>query len=138
MNGIITRNRFARILSLPISFPQTDLGSGKSVVIVSLTLAQHQRLEMRLLNINVVAVLTPGAVPAYLNHSLSLCSVGLYDSPMLTSPLAYAAYSTTTSTTNPFAPCVIESPGTYQVIVSNNTRNVDLAVTCAGAMKLYY
>jgi len=33
---------------------------------------------------------------------------------------------------------VIESPGTYDVLVSNNTSNLDLSVAVAGVLKLFY
>ena len=138
MNGIITTSRYARTLDLPISFAQTELRSGKAITITQIPLAQGQRLELRSLTIVLAAVLTPGVVPVYLNSFLHLCSVGLYRGPMLCSPLAHAVVSDGASTTNPFAPCVIETAGTYSIIVSNNTNNTDMAVIATGSAKIYF
>lgn len=138
MNGFVTTQRYARVLDLPLSFSQTELAAGKSVVLSRLPLALYQRLELRSLTISVVAILTPGVVPAFLNTAMSLCSVGLYRGTIITSPLAYTAFTNMTSTVNPFSTCVIETPGTYNVIVSNNTNNTDLAVLVTGSAKLYY
>lgn len=138
MNGFVTTKRYARVLNVPISFPQTDLGSGRAIIVSRIPLAINQRLEIRALAITLVSILTPGAIPNYLNTALQLCSVGVYESTIITSPLVYAAFFDQTSTSNPFSPCVIETPGNYTVIVSNNTSNVDMAVAATGSLKLYY
>lgn len=138
MNGFVTTNRFARVLNLPISFPQTDLGSGRAIIVCKIPLAINQRLEIRSLSISLVAILTPGIIPIYLNTAMQLCSVGVYESTMISSPLVYAAFFDQTSTSNPFSCCVIETPGIYNVIVSNNTSNTDMAVSATGSAKIYY
>jgi len=138
MNGFITSNRFARSLNLPLSFAQTELRSGKAVVISEIKLELHQRLELRTLTLAVIAVLTPGVIPVALNTALGLCSVGLYRGNMLTSPLGYTMFTNQTSTLNPFSPCIVETPGTYKVIVSNNTSNTDLSVTATGALRILF
>ena len=137
VNGFVTTARHARVTDLPLSFAQTELRAGKSIVISKLLLEMHQRLELRTLTISMVAVLTPGVIPVYLNTAMQACSVGLYRGTMITGPLAYAAFADQTATVNPFAPCVIESPGAYSVIVSNNTSNIDLAVAATGSIKFY-
>lgn len=138
MNGFITDKRLERILHWPISFPQTEVRRGIAISISKLSIGLHQRFELRSLTITLVSVLTPGVIPVYLNTALGLCSVGLYQNAMLTGPLAYASITDQTSTANPFSPCIVETPGTYDVIVSNNTNNVDLAITVTGAAKFYY
>lgn len=138
INGFVTTNRYARVINLPVSFSQTELGSGKNITILKLPLAINQRFELRSLTIAMIAILTPGQVAALLNTAMGLCSVGLYQSSMLCSPLAYAAFNDQTSTANPFSPCVIETPGTYSVIVSNNTSNIDLAVVVTGSVKFCF
>lgn len=138
MNGFVTTQRYARVIDLPLSFSQTELAAGKAVYLSRIPLALHQRLELRSLTLAVVAILTPGVVPTYLNTAMTLCSVGIYDGPMITCPLAYTGFTDQTSTTNPFSSCVIETPGTYSVIVSNNTSNTDLSVVVTGAAKIYY
>lgn len=138
LNGFITTNRFARILNLPISFAQTDLGAAKSIIIAQIPLAMHQRLELRSLTISLIAILTPGVIPNYHNTAMGACSVGLYQSTMISSPLAYAAITDNPCTANPFSPCIIQCPGTYSVIVSNNSSNLDMAVSATGVIKIYY
>lgn len=138
MNGLVTTNRYARTVDLPISFAQTELRAGKSITIAKITLAMHQRLELRSLSIALTTILTPEVLPVFLNTVMNLCSVGLYRGLMLTGPLAAASFSEQPTTTNIFSPCAIETPGTYNVIVSNNTSNIDMAVVATGAMKLYY
>ena len=138
MNGYLTTNRFPRIWSVPFNFGQTELKRGKNIVIGKFELAINQQFELRMLTINLVSILTPNAVPLYLNTAMELCSVGLYRGTMLTGPLAYAAFREQACSTNAFYRCVVASPGTYQFVVSNNTANVDLAVAATGAFKFYY
>jgi len=138
MNGFVTSARFDRVINLPLALPQTELRGGKAMTLVELALARHQRLELRSLSLTLLAVLTPGAVPVYLNTALGLCSVGFYRSDMLTAPLALVTYTDQAATVNPFSPCVVETPGNYLVIASNNTSNIDLAVCATGSLKLLY
>lgn len=136
-NGFITTQRFARIANLPISLPQTQLNAGMLIVAMKITLAMHQRLELRSLNCFLANILTPGAIPVYLNTAMGLCSVSVTRSLTVCSPIAYALVKDRSTTSNPFSTCVIETPGVYNVIVSNNTSNVDMAVTATGLFKLY-
>jgi hypothetical protein len=137
-NGLVTTNRYARIADMPISFPQTQLNAGTLIIITQIVLAMHQRLELRSLNCALDAILTPGVVPIYLNSAMGTCSVCVSRSLTVCSPLAYALVVDRSTTSNPFSPCVIETPGVYNVIVSNNTSNTDMAVTATGMFKLYY
>ena len=138
MNGFVTTNRLARVLDLPFSFPQTEIRSGKQIRIAVIPLALHQRLVVRSLTVMVVSILTPGVVPVYLNTAMSSVSAGLYRGTMITSPLVYAAFAEANATANLFSPCVVETPGTYTLTVSNNTSNTDFAVVVTGSAKIYY
>ena len=138
MNGFVNSVRRDRCVDLPISMAQTELRAGKTLSILQIKLALGQRLELRSLSIGMPAVLTPGLVPEYLNTAMSMCSVGLYRGTIITGPLAYTTSIGAVTTTNPFSPCVVESPGVYNVTVSNNTSNLNLSVVVAGAIKLYY
>lgn len=138
MNGFVTTNRYARVIDLPLTMSQTELAAGKQIFISRIPVALHQRLEIRSLTISVVTILTPGVVPEYLNTAMQLCSVGLYFGQMITSPLVYTAFTDEPSTTNPFSTCVVETPGTYNLIVSNNTNNTDLSVVVTGCAKFYF
>lgn len=138
MNGFVTTNRFDRVLDLPITFAQTELRSAKAIYLAKFVVSRNTRIEIRSLTLTVAAILTPDIVPLYLNTAMELCSVGVYRGIMVTGPLAYAAFKESTAMTNPFSPCVIETPGTYNVIVSNNTSNTDLSVVATGSIKLYY
>lgn len=138
MNGIVTTQRHARAVDLPFSFPQTEVRAGGQLVVAVIPLALHQRLVVRSLTLSVVSILTPGATPSYLNTAMHLCSVGLYRGTMITCPLVYSAFSEATTTSNPFSPCAVETPGTYRLVLSNNTDNVDLSVAATGSAKLYF
>lgn len=138
MNGYVTDARAARIVNLPVALAQTELRAGKTLVVATVQLGLGQRLELRTLTLGLLAVLTPGAVPAYLNSALGLCSAGLYRGTMITSPLAVTQSLGNTTTVNPFSPCVVATPGTYSVIVSNNTNNTDLSVSVTGTIKLFF
>ena len=137
MNGYVTTSRYARCLDLPVCLPQTELRAAKRLQIFTIQLRHGQRLELRSLTMSLLSVLTPGAVPTYLNAALSTCSVGLYAGNMITSPLAYTGTYGGATTVNPFSTCVVETPGTYGIIVSNNTANTDLSVAVTGSIKLF-
>jgi len=97
-----------------------------------------QIFELRALNLHVLKVLTPGVTPEYVNRSLGLASLGVYEGPMLTGALALVKGSQVGVTQfNPWMVRRFVSPGTYTVLISNNTRNVDLSVSAMGALKLY-
>jgi len=138
MNGLITSVRYNRVVNLPISLAQTELRAAQTMQIATFALSVGQRLELRLLTISLINVLTPAVTPNIINTSMGLCSVGFYRGTMICSPLAFATITDQNSTVNPFAKCVVEGPGTYTVIVSNNTDNTDLAVTATGSAKLYF
>jgi|PlaIllAssembly_1097288.scaffolds.fasta_scaffold15854_3 hypothetical protein len=138
MNGYVTTNRFPRIWDVPFNFGQTEVRRGKNLVIAAFELAVNQRIELRDMTVALITILTPNAVPIYLNTAMELCSAGLYRGTMLTGPIAYAAFTEQAVSVNAFYRCVIASPGTYQFIVSNNTSNVDLSVAVSGSFKFYY
>ena len=138
MTGFVTTNRYARCVDMPLCLAQTELRAGKVITLARIVLTLGQRLELRMLALSQLAVLTPGTDPLYLNAALGMCSAGLYNNTMITSPLGYTYSSGGTTTSNPYDVCVIESPGTYDVLVSNNTSNLDLSVAVAGVLKLYF
>lgn len=138
MTGFVSSQRFSRVVNLPVGLAQTELRAGKTLIVATVQLARFQRLELRSLTLGLCAVLTPGAVPVYINSALGLCSVGLYRGVMVTAPLALTYSLGSTTTVNPFSNCVVETPGTYSVIVSNNTNNTDVSVAVTGALKLFF
>ena len=137
MNGFVTATRYARCASVPVSAAQTELRAGKTLLVTRVRLERGQRLELRSLNLALLAVLNPDSTPVFLNSALGLCSVGLYHGTMISSPLAYTFSQGGATSTNPFSPCVVETPGTYDIILSNNTSNTDLSVAATGVLKLY-
>ena len=138
MTGFITRTRRANVLDLPISMAHTELRRGETLQIAQVQITLNQILELRALTLNVVRVLTFGAIPSYLNSAFGLCSVGLYFGPMISSPIAYVKITTNgAALMNPYARKIIRSPGIYNVIVANNTNNMDIAVCATGSMKFY-
>ena len=134
----VTPNIFGRILTIPVSLAQTELRRGKDIQIMQFDLKLGQIFELRALNLHVLKVLTPGVTPEYVNRSLGLASLGVYEGPMLTGALALVKGSQVGVTQfNPWMVRRFVSPGTYTVLISNNTRNVDLSVSAMGALKLY-
>jgi hypothetical protein len=134
----VTPNIFSRILSIPVSLPQTELRRGKDIQIMQFNLLIGQVFELRALNLHLLKILTPGVTPDYVNRSLGLASLGIYEGPMLTSALAIVKGTQVgIAQFNPWMTRRFVSPGTYTVILSNNTRNVDISVAALGALKLY-
>ena len=138
MTGYVTDKQYARCANVPLSAAQTELRAAKTLMLASVTLAHGERLELRGLTLSLISVLNPAITPKYLNSDLGLCSVGIYNTTMISSPLAYTLSHGNTTITNPFSNCVIATPGVYQVILSNNTSNVDLSVAATGSLKHYY
>ena len=139
MSAWVTPNYSTRVLELPLNLSQTELRRNKSIVVARIFLARDQRLELRVLNLAVMGILTPGVIHVYANSPMGLCSVGFYRGQTACSPLDCAiALDQTPVAINPFAACVVETPGTYSVIVCNNTSNIDLSVTVTGLLKFSY
>ena len=139
MNGFVTQLRFNRITHLPISFAQTELRAGKTIIVAAFNLLIGQRMEIRSLTLNLMRVLTNGAVPASRYTAYKTCIIGLYRGVTDCSPLAFAAVdSMGTTGMNCFRRVIIEAPGDYRIAVRNNTLNVDLSVAATGAVKIYY
>lgn len=135
----LTLNRFNRILNIPISLAQTELRRSKSLQVTQWVLEVGQRLNLKLLTIQVVKILTPGPLPGYTNTALGTASIGLYLGTSITSPLAWASTNTVgSSICNPFSSHIVATPGLYTVIVSNNTNNLDLSVAATGSMRIYF
>ena len=134
----ITPSLFARVVSLPISLPQTELRRGKSIHISSVVLADDQILALKSLNLHLLKILTPGVVPVYASKVMGVVSVGIYDSPMLCScGCLVRGYQVGVTQFNPWQTRLIYKPGTYKIVVSNNTTNVDVDVCVTGSIKLY-
>jgi hypothetical protein len=136
--GYVNPNRFSRIMSMPVALAQTELRRGKAIQIMQFNLAAGQMLELRCLNLHLLKILTPGIVPSYATRALGVVSVGLYLGPMLTSGAAIVrGYQIGVSQFNSFQARQLRSPGTYTVVVSNNTSNVDVSVAVTGTLKIY-
>lgn len=138
MSTYVSDARFANILTLPISLPQTELRRGGSIQAAILPLNLGESFELRSLTLHLLKILTPGVLPVLNNTSLGLLSVGVYLTPMLTGSAAIAFINSPGAVTyNPSAPARYSSPGLYRVIVSNNCSNLDLSVIVAGSVKLF-
>jgi hypothetical protein len=134
----VTPAIFSRSLALPIALAQTELRRGKQVQIMQFNLQAGQLLELRCLNLHLIKVLTPGVIPQYVNRSLGLCSVGVYEGTMLTGAGALVkGLQVGVSQFNQWQVRRFISPGTYQVVVSNNAQNIDLSVAVTGTLKVY-
>jgi len=134
----VTDRRFARVVNVPASLPETELRRGKSIQIAQWRLELGQKLVLKSLCVHVVRVLTPGRLPAYANTALGTASVGLYLDGALTSPIAFARTEVVGAVSvYPYAAHTAVTPGLYTVVVSNNTTNIDLSVCVAGVFRVY-
>lgn len=133
----LTSPQFERILSVPISLPQTELRRGKHLEICHWHLRQGEKLVLRSLTLHVVKILTPGEVPQLTTTALGTASVGLYAQAVGTIPITYVSVPTAGSASlNPFALVRVTAPGSYLLGIVNHTSNLDLAVAVTGAFQL--
>ena len=135
----LTSNEFDRIQTLGIALPQTELRRQKTLQITTVFLNLGQRLEMASLNVHLIQILTPGVVPSVESTSLGLVSAGLYlGDGMMTGGLGIAAASAPgVSSIGPMQPVIVTAPGTYKLIVSNNSSNVDVSVVVTGSLRIF-
>lgn len=139
----ISTDRHAAIADVPICLPETALRRGSVVQIASFQLFRGQVAVVRLMDMNIVKVLTPGVVPDNINSSYGWCYAGVFAGAMVASPFITVA-SSAVGITGLHACCekVIASPGIYTVKVVNNTGKtaetaIDLAVCVTGVIKIY-
>ena len=133
----LTPTVFNKIVTFPASMPETEIRRGKSMLVGTYVVAPGQRLQLKSLHLNVCRILNPGNAFDLIN-SIGAVNVGLYQASLLTGALALVARNATgVSAFNMFKKCEAWSPGTYTVVVSNNTRNIDFSVCVTGAVKLF-
>lgn len=136
--GFITPTRFGRILDVPLNMAQTELRSGKAIQVAQIPLNLGERLVIRSIVLHIPRILTPGQEPLWHNEFLGFASVGVYFGKAISCPIAFAKVSAVgTSTVNPFAKHIFNTPGIYTVRVSNNTRNLDISAAVTGVAKIY-
>lgn len=139
----ITPERYAAIADIPICLPETALRRGNVLQIASFQISAGQRAVVRLIDMNIVKVLTPGIVTDNINSSYGWCYVGVFAGYMAASP--FIVVSSSTVGVSGLMPCcenIIASPGLYTVKVVNNTGRtaetaIDMAVCVTGVIKLY-
>jgi len=139
----ISTERYAAIADIPICLPETALRRGNVVQIASFKLEAGQRAVVRLIDLNIVKVLTPGIVPDIINSSFGWCYAGVFAGYMAASPFITVATSQVgISGLHSCCEKIIASPGFYTVKVVNNTGKtaaaaIDLAVVVTGVIKIY-
>lgn len=139
MTGYVTDQRLSRTLNLPISLPETELRAGKSILVCTLTLVDGQCMHINSLTLKIVQLLTVGVLPVKIYDAYGIASVGVYPSGSDATPIAYASSNDNTPyTSNPFCRHTIDGPGSYDVVVRNNTSNINLAVNATGTAKIHY
>lgn len=135
----LTTNQFDRIVTMPISLPQTELRRQRYLHVGVYPVALGQRLELRSLTLHLLKILTPG-VGAILDNTVSgLCSVGIVIGSMATSVIGQVSINGLgASTWTADQPVIITAPGTYRVVAFNNSSNIDVSLAVTGSMKLYH
>jgi len=139
----VTTQQHDRAGHVFVTLPQTELRRGNATQLARFDLVAGEAVELRYLVLNVLRILTPGAVPDYVNAGFGLATVGLYSGSMLCSPLV-AITSTTVGATmlNPALPRRVSTPGSYHVRLFNNTGRtvagaVDLSLVVTGALRIF-
>lgn len=139
----ISTERYRAIADVPICLPETAIRRGSVVQIASFELFRGQVAVVRLMDMNIIKVLTPGVVPDNINSSYGWCYAGVFAGAMAASPFICAA-SSAVGITGLHSCCekVIASPGIYTVKVVNNTGKtaataIDLSVCVTGVIKIY-
>ena len=139
----ISTDRYAAIADVPICLPETALRRGSVVQIASFQIFTGQVAIVRLMDMNILKVLTPGVVPDNINSSYGWCYAGVFAGAMAASPFICVA-SSSVGITGLQSSCekVIASPGIYTVKIVNNTGKtaetaIDLAVCVTGVIKIY-
>lgn len=150
MNSVyITPDRFDAIGDVGICLPQTELRRGSIIQIASFKLRPSQRAVVRVLNLTLLKVLTPGVIPDTVNSSFGVAAVGVYGPVntygglMVCSPIIKTVSAGLgVAFLNPYTDNTIVSPGIYVVNVFNNTGKsaaaaIDLSVAVTGQIKIY-
>jgi hypothetical protein len=147
MNGYITDTRLKRIINQPIALAQTELRRGSSLTIATISLGIGQYIEIRSLNLQIIKALTSGTLPVFDYNSdtnksgytaYGSCSVGLYLNKDTGCSLAcVSAYNNDVYTLNPYRKYMFSGISTYNVVVRNNTVNMDFSVVVTGCIKIY-
>lgn len=150
MNAVyITPDRFNDIGSLPISLPQTELRRGSIVQASVFNLAPAQIAVVRVFNLTVLKVLTPGVIPDIINSTFGIVGAGVYGpvnswgGHMACSPfIRVASNGLGTASLNPYVEYRVATPGVYVVAVFNNTGRasqfaLDVSVNLTGLIKFY-
>lgn len=139
----ITPQRYATIADLPICLPETALRRSDVITVASFRLSEGQRAVVRMMDLNIVKVLTPGVVPDIINSSYGWCYAGVFCGYMAASPfIAVATSAVGVRSLNSAYERVIASPGFYTVKIVNNTGRsaefaIDMSVCLTGVIKLY-
>lgn len=139
----VTTRQFDGASHLFLSLPQTELRRGNSVRLASFELVAGEAVELRYLVLNILRLLTPGAVPDEVNSGFGLATVGLYSGTMLSSPLvALSTVAVGAVMLNPAIPRRITTPGHYDVRLFNNTGRtvngaMDMSVVVTGALRIF-
>jgi hypothetical protein len=134
----ITDSQFDRIVTLPISLPETELRRQRSIRVATFPIALGQRLELRGLTVHLAKILTPGVVPSLDNTVLGLCSAGLIIGSMATSVMGNVfTNGLGAACWTADQPVIITAPGTYRLLAFNNSSNVDVSVVVTGSAKLF-
>ena len=137
--SLITVTHFDRSLVLPIALPQTELRASKSLQVATWRLALGQRIELRSLHLHLIKLLTPGVDPQLNNSTHGIVSVGIYASTMATSAIGVVlCIEPGVAALTGNDPVHITTPGDYNVVVSNNSINVDVSVAVTGAARFSY
>lgn len=138
--SLITEELYSRMVTIPISLPQTLIGPNSSLVVASVKLELGDVLRFRWLNMHLIQ--TSAALATRVNSSLGWSYAGLYAGVRhhlpTGVPLALIVSSTLgVRSTNAFAKRDFSSPDIYEVIVTNNVTDATIKVAVSGCLQLF-
>ena len=138
--SLITEELYSRMVTIPISLPQTILGPNSSLVVASVKLELGDVLRFRWMNMHLIQ--TSAALGTKVNSALGWGYAGIYAGVRhhlpTGIPLALIVSSTAgVRSTNPFAKRDFSSPDTYEVIVTNNVTDATVKVALSGCLQLF-
>jgi|SRR4051812_6497771 hypothetical protein len=139
----VTQTRLDGILDVSASIPQVELRRGSSIVLAQINLTEGQRLRLRWLSIRLLRLLN-NPTPVKICTGLGLVYAGIYGSGFdglsrpSGSPIVGVALNTPSyRALNPYHFRDFTSPDSYEVLLVNNTENVDLDVTASGVLRYF-
>jgi len=142
--GYISDDGLARILSVPVACPQTELRKGSSIVLTSFTLNEGEFFRVRFISLYVPRLVATHGAYAKKTDRYGPVFLGLYSGQInnANAPLGAPIFAVSADGVGVFAssPYVLRnfsSADLYTFMVVNNTTNYDYDAVVTGTLRLF-